>query len=123
MTRYVSRWAAMLAAAALAFTLAGCDAPSDSGSGTESSGFVGNYSTKDTKGNPMSVELDEESSATGKRDGQDLTGSWKVDGSTVVITWADGWTTKIAKDGAGYSKTAFKDGKEEGSKVPAEKTK
>jgi hypothetical protein len=31
--------------------------------------------------------------------------------------------TKITKDGDSYSKTAFKDGKEEGSAVPAEKTK
>lgn len=123
MTKYVSRWAAMLAAVALAFTLAGCDDTSTEGeSATDGSGFVGSYSTKDTQGNDMTVTLDEEGSATGNRAGDDLTGSWKDEGSTVTITWSDGWVTKITKDGDSYSKTAFKDGQEEGSAVPAEKT-
>ncbi|ODR99959.1 hypothetical protein AUC68_02290 [Methyloceanibacter methanicus] len=124
MTKYVSRWAAMLAAVALAFTLAGCDdTPTEGDSATDGSGFVGSYSTKDTQGNDMTVTLDEEGSASGNRAGDDLTGSWKDEGSTVTITWSDGWVTKITKDGDSYSKTAFKDGQEEGSAVPAEKTK
>ncbi len=123
MTRFFSKWAAMIAAAALALTLAGCDAPKEEKSGTESSAFVGSYTTKDTQGNDMSVTLDEEGSATGKRVDQDLTGSWKAEGDTVSINWNDGWMTKITKTSDGYSKTAYKDGKEEGSAVPAEKTK
>jgi hypothetical protein len=70
----------------------------------------------------MSVTLDEEGSATGKRADKELSGSWKVEGDTVSINWQDGWVTKITKKGEGYSKTAFKDGKEEGSAVAAEKT-
>ncbi|MEM8573723.1 MAG: hypothetical protein AAGF48_03720 [Pseudomonadota bacterium] len=123
MTRYVSGWGATIAAAAMALTLAGCDPATEGESGTESSAFVGSYTTKDTQGNDMSVTLDEEGSATGKRLDQDLSGSWKVEGNTVSINWNDGWMTKITKDGDSYSKTAFKDGKEEGSKVPAEKAK
>ena len=121
MTRHVSRWTAMFAAAALALTLASCDAPKEEDTAAESSGFVGSYTTKDTQGNDMSVTLDEEGSATGTRAGDDLTGSWKAEGDTATVNWADGWVTKITKDGDGYSKTAYKDGKEEGSAVPAEK--
>ena len=121
MTRIFSKWAAMIAAVALALTLAGCDAPKEDTSGTESSSFVGSYSTKDTQGNDMT--LDEEGSATGSRAGDDLTGSWNAEGDTATIDWSDGWMTKITKDGDSYSKTAYKDGKEEGSAVPAEKTK
>jgi hypothetical protein len=121
MTRIFSKWGAMIAAAALALTLAGCDAPKEDTSGTESSSFVGSYSTKDTQGNDMSVTLDEEGSATGTQGGDNLTGSWKAEGDTATINWTDGWVTKITKDGDSYSKTAFKDGKEEGSAVPAEK--
>ena len=122
MTRYVSICAAIFAAAAMALMLAGCDdTTSDSDAGMESSSFVGSYSTKDTQGNDMTVTLDEEGSATGTQGGDNLTGSWKAEGDTATITWTDGWVTKITKEGDGYSKTAYKDGKEEGSAVPAEK--
>ena len=121
MTQTISKLAALVAAAALALTVAACDAPTEGDAGTESSSFVGSYTTKDTQGNDMSVTLDEEGSATGKRADKELSGSWKVEGDTVSINWQDGWVTKITKKGDRYSKTAFKDGKEEGSAVPAEK--
>ena len=126
MTQTISKLAALIAAAALALTVAACDAPTegDAGAdtGTESSSFVGSYTTPDTQGNDRSVTLDEEGSATGKRADKELSGSWKVEGDTVSINWQDGWVTKITKKGDGYSKTAFKDGKEEGSAVAAKKT-
>jgi len=90
MTRIFSKWAAMIAAVALALTLAGCDAPKEDTSGTESSSFVGSYSTKDTQGNDMSMTLDEEGSATGSRAGDDLTGALKAEGDTATIDWSDG---------------------------------
>ncbi|MEM7191823.1 MAG: hypothetical protein AAF405_02965 [Pseudomonadota bacterium] len=121
MTDLISRIAAIFVAAAFALVLAGCDAPSDSGSGADNSSFVGNYTTKDTKGNDMAITLADEGAATGTLEGKTLTGSWKVEGDTVTITWTDGWTTKLTKDGDGFNKTAFKGGKEEGSMVPAEK--
>ena len=37
----------------------------------------------------------------------------KEDGGAAVITWTTGWTTKIAKEGSGYKKTAYK-GKPDG---------
>ena len=121
MHRFLSKAAAILGAAALAFTIAGCDAPSG---GTSGGGFVGTYKTQDTLGNPMTINLAEDGSASGERAGDALTGSWKEEaGGTVAITWADGWTTKLAKDGDKYSKTAYKDGTEQGSAVSAEKTK
>ena len=48
-------------------------------------------------------------------------GSWKDEGDTAVITWSTDWTTKLAKDGDKYSKTAFKDGTMDGESVTAEK--
>lgn len=122
MTRYASRWAAMIAAGALALTLAACEAPTEDAASTDSSGLAGTYTTKDTQGNDMTVTLDDEGSATGKRADQDLSGSWKVEGNTAVIDWQDGWFTKIAKDGDTYSKTAFEGDEEKGSAVPAQKT-
>ena len=121
MKRYASKCVAVLGAATLALALASCEKPSDEAA-TESSGFVGTYKTQDTQGNPMTITLDEEGSATGSRAGEDLTGSWKDDGGSAMITWSDNWTTKISKDGDSYSKTAYKDGAEDGGTVAAEKT-
>lgn len=119
MHRFLSKTAAILGAAILAFAIAGCDAPSG-----DSAGPVGTYNTKDTQGNPMTITLTEDGSATGDRGGEALTGSWKEDeGGTVVITWSDEWTTKIAKDGDKYTKTAYKDGTQDGEPVAAEKVK
>lgn len=122
MTRLASKFAAVLAAAAFAFTLAGCDNATEGDAGTESSGLVGSYTTQDTQGNPMSITLDEEGSASGERGGEKISGSWKDEGGTAVITWSDSWVTKIAKSGDSYSKTAFEDGTQTGDAVAAEKS-
>jgi hypothetical protein len=39
-----------------------------------------------------------------------MAGTWKEDGSSAVITWDSGWTTKITKDGDHFVKTSFKKG-------------
>ena len=123
MTQLVSKCVAIMGAAILALALVGCDAQSDDAkdSATESSGFVGSYKTQDTQGNPMSITLDEEGSASGERVGEKMTGSWKDEGSSAAITWSEEWMTKITKDGDTYTKTAYKNGTQDGDAVAAEK--
>jgi hypothetical protein len=36
-----------------------------------------------------------------------MTGTWKEEGNSAVITWNTGWTTKITKEGDRYVKTAY----------------
>ena len=36
-----------------------------------------------------------------------MVGTWKEEGNTAVITWNTGWSTKIAKEGDQYKKTAY----------------
>ncbi len=122
MIRLMSKCTAVLAAAALAFTLAGCDNATEGDAGTDNSGFVGTFKTQDTQGNPMSITLDEEGSASGERGGEQISGSWKDEGGTAVITWS--WQLdheEIAKDGDSYSKSAYQDGTQTGEAVAAEK--
>lgn len=72
----------------------------------------------------MTITLSDDGSAVGDRAGEALTGSWKEeDGGAVMITWSDEWTTKIAKDGDTYTKTAYKNGTQDGDPVSAEKVK
>lgn len=121
MTKFFVRCATIAGAAMLVLALAGCDASTDSAS--EDSGFVGTYATKDTQGNPMTIMLGKEGTASGDRGGEKLDGSWKDDGSAVTVTWSDEWMTKITKDGDDYTKTAYKNGTQDGDPVPASKTK
>ena len=122
MHRFLSKAAAILGAAVLAFAVAGCDAPS--GGDSSASGPVGTYNTKDTQGNPMTITLGENGVASGDRSGESLDGSWKEEESgAVVITWSDEWTTKITKDGDKYTKTAYKNGAQDSDPVSAEKVK
>jgi hypothetical protein len=51
-----------------------------------------------------------------------MKGNWAEEGDAVTITWDTGWKTKIAKDGAGYKKTAY-EGDTEKSTSAAEKVK
>jgi len=39
-----------------------------------------------------------------------MTGTWKEQGNTAVITWKTGWTTKITEEGGRYTKTAYRKG-------------
>jgi hypothetical protein len=36
-----------------------------------------------------------------------MTGTWKEEGNSAVITWNTGWTTKITKAGDRYIKAAY----------------
>lgn len=108
--------ALMFGAAVLAFGIAGYDSAVAAGSGWE-----GKYKTKDTQGNAMSITLAKDGTASADRGGEDLTGKWKEDSGTAVIDWSDEWTTKLAKDGDKYSKTAFKAGSQDGDPVSAKK--
>lgn len=72
--------------------------------------FAGKYMTEDTKGNPMSIALTGDGKAIGEKLGHVLTGKWTNDGDVAVIKWDTGWTTKLAKDGDRYKKTAYRVG-------------
>lgn len=119
MTRFLSKAAALFGAVILALAITGCDAPS--GEGDSNGAFVGTYKTTDTQGQEMTITIDDDGSASGKRADETLDGSWKEEGNAAVITWSDNWTTKIAKDGDKYTKTAYKDGTQDGDAVSAEK--
>jgi hypothetical protein len=117
MTRFSSKAVALFGAVVLAIAIAGCDGGSDG-----NKAFVGKYKTTDTQGQEMTITLDDDGSAAGQRADETLDGSWKLDeGDSVMITWSDNWTTKIAKDGDKFTKTAYKDGAQDGNTVPAEK--
>jgi len=90
------------------------------------SAYVGTWKTTDTNGKAFEIVLAADGSAKATQ-GEGLTGTWKEEGGAAVIVWSSGWTTKIAKDGAGYKKTAFAKGKPlDGAPTnssPAEKAK
>jgi len=115
--RFSGKLAAVLAAAVFAVALASCSAPSTDDS------WAGTYTTQDTQGGSMEITLEENGSATATRGDEHLDGSWKDEGGSVMITWSDEWSTKIAKDGDKYTKTAYKDGSQDGDPVSAEKVK
>lgn len=73
--------------------------------------FVGVWAVEDTSGAPFEITLSEDGKASGNRAGSDMVGTWEEKGDAVVISWRDGWTTKIAKDGDGYKKSAWKEGR------------
>jgi len=61
---------------------------------------------KDTAGQPFEITLLGGGAAKASR-GEGMAGTWKEEGKTAVITWNTGWTTKIAKEGDQYKKTAY----------------
>ena len=83
--------------------------------------FEGKWKVQDTKGNPFEITLANDGSAKGSRSGEGLTGTWKTEGDSAVITWESGWTTKITKQGDQYQKTASEKGKPEGAATEAKK--
>lgn len=73
--------------------------------------FEGVWKVKDTAGKPFEITLSGDGAAKANREGEGMTGTWKEDGGSAVITWNTGWTTKISKEGDGYKKTAYEKGK------------
>ncbi len=69
------------------------------------SDFEGVWKVKDTAGQPFEITLSSGGAAKASR-GEGMVGTWKEEGNIAVITWNTGWTTKIAKEGDQYKKTA-----------------
>lgn len=114
--RISSKVATVLAAAFFAIAVASCSGPSSNGDD-----WAGKYKTQDTQGNAMEITLADDGKATGMRGDENLSGSWSASGDTVTIDWGENWTTKLAKEGDKYTKTAYKDGTQDGEAVSAEK--
>ena len=72
--------------------------------------FEGTWNTQDTKGNPFKISLMADGKAKGDRADEGLTGTWKAEGDSAVITWDSGWVTKITKQGDKFEKQAFEKG-------------
>ena len=70
------------------------------------SDFEGVWKVKDTAGQPFEITLSSGGAAKASR-GEGMVGTWKEEGNIAVITWNTGWTTKIAKEGDQYKKTAY----------------
>jgi hypothetical protein len=64
------------------------------------------WKVKDTAGQPFEITLSGGGAAKASR-GEGMVGTWKEEGNTAVVTWNTGWTTKIAKEGDQYKKTAY----------------
>lgn len=84
-------------------------------------GFTGKWKTKDTEGKAFEITLMKDGSAKSTQ-GKGYEGKWTEEGGAAVIKWDTGWTTKIAKEGDGYMKTAFEKGKSTDDK-PANSSK
>ena len=112
-SNFLTRTTVALAAVVFAITLAGA--------AIAASGFVGKWKVTDTKGEPFTIWLSDDGTAKGDRSGEGLSGNWKEEGDTAIITWESGWMTKIAKDGDSYQKTAIENGKQVGDPSKAEK--
>ena len=85
--------------------------------------FTGTWKVQDTDGKPFEIMIEKGGSASSQHEGKAMKGKWTEKDGAVTITWDTGWTTKIAKHGSGYTKTATEGGKEKGSATPAEKVK
>jgi hypothetical protein len=70
------------------------------------SDFEGVWKVTDTAGQPFEITLSGGGASKASR-GEGMVGTWKEEGKTAVITWNTGWTTKIAKEGDQYKKTAY----------------
>jgi hypothetical protein len=69
--------------------------------------YAGVWKVKDTSGTPFEITLSSDGTASANRSGEGMTGTWKDENGTAVVTWSDGWTTKITKEGDVYKKTAY----------------
>lgn len=72
--------------------------------------FDGVWKVSDSDGKPFEITLGADGTASASRSGEGMTGTWKTEGQSAVITWNTGWTTKITKDGDAFRKTAYKKG-------------
>ena len=91
--------------AAMAAVIAACFFGVTSFAAVAQSTFEGVWKVKDTAGHPFEITLSNGGSAKATR-GEGMTGTWKEEGNSAVITWNTGWTTKITKTDNRYIKTA-----------------
>ncbi|MEI9901469.1 MAG: hypothetical protein WDN31_16505 [Hyphomicrobium sp.] len=77
--------------------------------------FTGTWKVKDTSGADFEILLGKDGTASANRGKEGLHGKWVEKDGAAVITWDSGWTTKIAKHGESYKKTAFEGDKEKNS--------
>jgi hypothetical protein len=87
--------------------------------------FEGVWKVTDTDGKPFKITLSAGGKASADRPSKPMSGTWKEDGSSAVITWDTDWTTKISKEGGKYTKTAYEKGTsaKPTNTSPAEKVK
>ena len=72
--------------------------------------FDGHWQLWDTKGQPFEVTLSAGGKADGTHNDAMKHGTWSQEGDAAVIHWDTGWTTRIARQGQSYVKTAYKPG-------------
>jgi carbon monoxide dehydrogenase subunit G len=72
--------------------------------------YEGSWILNDTDGKPFQATLNQDGTATGTHKDTMKQGTWKEENGAAVIQWNTGWTTRIAKQGDKYVKTAFKPG-------------
>ena len=72
--------------------------------------YDGSWMLNDTNGKPFEVTLNKDGTASGTHNTSMKDGTWKEEDGAAVIHWNTGWTTRIAKQGNKYVKTAFKPG-------------
>ena len=72
--------------------------------------YDGHWRLWDSKGAPFEVDLHADGKADGTHNDAMKHGTWAEEGGAAVIHWNTGWTTRIARQGQGYEKTAFKPG-------------
>lgn len=72
--------------------------------------YGGSWMLNDTNGDPFEITLNKDGSAAGTHQDTMKHGTWTEADGAAVIYWNTGWTTRIAKDGNKYVKTAFKPG-------------
>jgi len=73
--------------------------------------YEGRWQLWDTKGQPFEVSLHADGTADGTHNDAMKHGTWAEEGGAALIHWNTGWTTRIAHEGQGYVKTAYKPGK------------
>lgn len=74
--------------------------------------FAGTWKVKDGSGSDFEIMLKGDGSASANRGAEGMHGKWTEKDGAAVINWDTGWTTKIAKHGEHYKKTAFEGDKE-----------
>ena len=75
-------------------------------SGLAASDFEGTWKVKDKNGKPYEITLSADGSAQ-KSAPNEGTGKWKEEANAAVITWDNGWTEKITKEGDQYKRAGF----------------